>query len=168
MFFDTGGIHAVAGLVNYPLLPSPRDVTWQSHELQGQYAGCEARIDRIEVHPYPRRHHSLHLGNGQTDRILDAVRFTCMEHLWAVRAYAGKLVDWVQRTGGWRMELVPSSAAYLAGAAQPLGGILWINRIKGQHEIGQRTNQEDWAQDSPLGSACGRGAGRHYPHPLED
>ena len=34
-------------------------------------------------------------------------RFPRLEHLWADGAYAGKLVEWARRIGGWRLELVP-------------------------------------------------------------
>ncbi len=34
-------------------------------------------------------------------------RFPRLERLWADEAHAGKLVKWAQRTGGWRLEVVP-------------------------------------------------------------
>ncbi len=37
-------------------------------------------------------------------------RFLRLERLWADGAYAGKLVPWAKRTGGWRLELVPRLA----------------------------------------------------------
>ncbi len=33
-------------------------------------------------------------------------RFPRLERIWADGAYAGKLVEWVQRNGGWKLELV--------------------------------------------------------------
>lgn len=32
--------------------------------------------------------------------------FPRLERPWAVGAYAGKLVEWARRTGGWKLELV--------------------------------------------------------------
>jgi len=36
--------------------------------------------------------------------------FPRLERPWAVGAYAGKLVEWARRTGGWKLELVRRSA----------------------------------------------------------
>ena len=33
-------------------------------------------------------------------------RFPRLERIWADGAYAGKLVQWAQRCGGWKLELV--------------------------------------------------------------
>lgn len=33
-------------------------------------------------------------------------RFPRLERIWADGAYAGKLVQWAQRTGGWQLEVV--------------------------------------------------------------
>ena len=37
-------------------------------------------------------------------------RFPRLERIWADGAYAGKLVRWARRTGGWRLEVVPRPA----------------------------------------------------------
>lgn len=34
-------------------------------------------------------------------------RFPRLERIWADGAYAGKLVRWARRIGGWRLEVVP-------------------------------------------------------------
>jgi len=37
-------------------------------------------------------------------------RFPRLERIWADGAYAGKLVRWARRIGGWRLEVVPRPA----------------------------------------------------------
>ncbi len=37
-------------------------------------------------------------------------RFPRLERIWADGAYAGKLVHWARRVGGWRLEVVPRPA----------------------------------------------------------
>jgi putative transposase len=37
-------------------------------------------------------------------------RFPRLERIWADGAYAGKLVLWARRIGGWRLEVVPRPA----------------------------------------------------------
>ncbi len=34
-------------------------------------------------------------------------RFPSLERIWADGAYAGKLVEWAQRSGSWKLEVVP-------------------------------------------------------------
>ena len=60
-------------------------------------------------------------------------RFPRLAHIWADGAYAGKLVEWALRIGGWRLELVPRPPHQHTFQVLPRRGVVertfaWLGR----------------------------------------
>ena len=85
-------------------------------------------------------------------------RFPRLERLWADGAYAGKLVQWAQRCGGWKLELVRCPPHQHAFQVLPRHCVLertfaWLvrqRRLSKDYEALSETN-EAWAYTAMTG-----------------